>query len=424
MNNNLLTQPLIALHTKNINASKDVEFQKMYTNNYTKLSVIEEKLLENEGAKNELELLKDFSSTISDLKLKIDFESLESNVILQKYQELEKVKKKLVEQEIDTNKDYSGILKDLQKNGININYLSKEELEPYKDSIKAELLIEWLKIKSEIQQFESLKASQIEGFIKPKFHLWGSLSGRVISHSPSTQNFPKCYKDYILPLNDGESIYELDIKSAEVIGIAYLSEEHQIFDLLSNGKDIYTYIFSRIFNKKEDEVSAENRDLTKKIVNGINLGLGVERLKNLINDSGIANREITEIEAKVIRDKYYGLFPKINDYLSMIKKDNKVTTNLGLEKEVEPSYKHMSFPAQNIIATTIKTIVASLCDYKERIINIVHDSLWISANETDLKVIKNCMEEICSQLLPDEYLNKEIELIKVTKLGGKLNEFI
>ena len=48
----------------------------------------------------------------------------------------------------------------------------------------------------------------------------------------------------------------------------------------------------------------------------------------------------------------------------MIKKDNKVTTNLGLEIEVEPSYKHMSFPAQNIIATTIKTIVASLCDYK------------------------------------------------------------
>jgi len=30
---------------------------------------------------------------------------------------------------------------------------------------------------------------------------------------------------------------------------------------LSNGKDIYTYIFSRIFNKKEDEVSTENRDL-------------------------------------------------------------------------------------------------------------------------------------------------------------------
>ena len=42
-------------------------------------------------------------------------------------------------------------------------------------------------------------ASQIEGFINQKFHLWGSLSGRVISHSPSTQNFPKCYKDYILP---------------------------------------------------------------------------------------------------------------------------------------------------------------------------------------------------------------------------------
>lgn len=420
MNNNLLTQPLIALHTKSITASKDEEFQKLYTNNYTKLNIIEDKLSENEGAKNELELLKDFSSAISDLKLKIDFESLESNVILQKYQELEEVKEKLVELEIDINKDYSGIIKDLKKNGISINYLSKEELEGCKDSTEAELLIEWLKVKSEIQQFESLKASQIEGYIKPKFYLWGSLSGRVISHSPSTQNFPKYYKDYILPLNDGESVYELDIKSAEVIGIAYLSEEHQIFDLLSKGKDIYTYIFSEIFNKKEEEVSVENRELAKRIINGINLGLGVERLKNLINDSGIAKKEITEIEAKAIRDKYYSLFPKINEYLLNIVKANKLITNLGLEIDVEPSYKHMSFPAQNIIATTIKTIVASLSDYKEAIVNVVHDSLWVTANESDLNVIKNCMEEICRQLVPEEYSNKKIELVKVTKLGGEI----
>lgn len=416
---NLLAQPLIALHTKNITASKDEEFQKLYTNNYTRLSVIENKLLENEGSKNELELLRDTASVISDLKMKIDFEALELNVISLRDKRINEIQKDLSELEIDTTKDYSGIIKDLNKNGINIKYLSKEELEGFKDSIEAELLIEWLKIKSEIQQFESLNASQIEGFIKPKFHLWGSLSGRVISHSPSTQNFPKYYKDYILPLNDGESVYELDIKSAEIIGIACLSEELQIFDLLGKGKDIYTYIFSEIFNKKEEDVSVENRELAKRIINGTNLGLGVERLKKIINDSGIAKKEIGESEAKAIRDKYFSLFPRINDYLSSIIKSEKLVTALEFEINVEPSYKHMSFPAQNIIATAIKTIVASLSDYKERIINIVHDSLWISANENDLKVIKNCMEEICNQLLPEYYLNKDIELIKVTKLGGK-----
>lgn len=419
MNNNLLTQPLIALHTKNIIASKDEDFQKLYTNNYTKLNVIEDRLLESEGALNELELLKDFSSTISDLKLKIDFESLESNVILQKYQELEEVKEKLVELEIDINKDYSGILKDLQKNGISINYLSKEGLEGYKDSIEAELLIEWLKVKSEIQQFESLKASQIEGFIKPKFYLWGSLSGRVISHSPSTQNFPKYYKDYILPINECESVYELDVKSAEILALAALTDEIEIFNLISEGNDIYIHIFSKIFGKEEDKVSVENRDLSKKIVNGINLGLGVERLKNIINDSGIAKKEITEVEAKAIREKYYGLFPKIGEYLSDIAKSDKLTTNLGFEFDVAPSYKNMSFPAQNLIATVLKSIIGSLKKYKYKIVNIVHDSIWVSCSEEELMIIKECMENTVKQIIPEEFLDKNIELIKVSKLGGK-----
>lgn len=414
-----LIQAYTALYTGTIKASKNDEFLKLYTNNYKYGDELKQKLIEkSEGAKNEVELLDELASVISDTKLKINFEAMETNFVSSRYIELNELQDELFKLGIDVKQDYTSIVKDLQKKGIIISFLSKENLENNKNCTEVQLLLEWLKVKSEIQQFESLRDAQIDGFIKPTFNFWGSISGRVISHSPSTQNFPKYYKEYLLPLNEGEEIYELDIKSAEIIGLAFLSNEHKIFDLLSNGQDIYSYIFSMIFHVNEDDISQEKRNLAKKIVNGINLGLGIEGLKNIVNNSGLSKREVTDLEAKALRDKYYSLFPKFNNYMSNIIKADKLTTSLGFEIEVEPSYKNMSFPPQNIIATVIKTMVVSLMNYQNKLVNIVHDSIWVSANESDLEIIKDCMEKICSQLLPEEYLNKNIEFIKVTKLGG------
>lgn len=417
---NLLTQPLIALHTLNLKASKDVEFQSLYTKNFEKLDVIEDILVnKSEGARAEVELLKEVSEVLADVKLRIDFEKLNSIEMTGKYKRIQEIEDELIGHGIDVSKDYSIIISELSKKGIAIKYLAKEDLEPYVGNIIADLIIERLKLKSEINQFESLKESQVEGYVKPSFHLWGSMSGRIITYNPSTQNLPKYYKKYILPLSDGESIYELDIKSAEIMALGYLTNEETILSIIGRGEDIYTYIFSKIFTKNPEDITESTRDLVKRMTNGINLGMGVEGLRDMLNNSGILKKKITEFEAEKIKNRYYELFPKVKEHFLNIRKSNKLTTELNLEIDVEVSYKNQSFNQQNVIATLMKYILTSMTDYKHKIVNVVHDSIWFSGSSDELKVFKDTMEESCKQLIPTEFLQENIELIRVKKLGGE-----
>ena len=119
MKTNLLAQPLIALHTLNLKASKDVEFQNLYTNNLEKLNVIEDTLVnKSEGAKAEVELLKEVSEVLADVKLKIDFEKLNSIEMTGKYKRITEIEDELIGQGIDVSKDYSIIITELLKKGI------------------------------------------------------------------------------------------------------------------------------------------------------------------------------------------------------------------------------------------------------------------------------------------------------------------
>ncbi len=417
---NLLAQPLIALNTMNVKASKEVDFQNLYTNNLEKLDVIEDILVtKSEGAKAEVELLREVSEVLSSMRLRIDFEKLYSIEMSGKYSRIQEIEDELIRNGIDVSKDYPIIISELAQKGIVIKYLAKEELEFYKGNVVADLIIERLKLKSEIQQFEALKESQVDGYIKPNFHLWGSLSGRVITYNPSIQNLPKYYKKYILPLSDNESVYELDIKASEIIALGYLTNQEEILSIITRGEDIYTYIFSKIFNKNPEDITESTRDLVKKMTNGINLGLGIERLKDMLNNSGILKRSINELEAEKIRNKYYELFPKVKEHFLNIRKANKLMTDLKLEIDVEPSYKNQSFNQQNVIATLMKCILTSMTDYKHKIVNFVHDSIWFSGSSDELKIIKDIMEESCKQLIPTELLQENIELIRVKNLGGE-----
>jgi hypothetical protein len=52
-------------------------------------------------------------------------------------------------------------------------------------------------------------------------------------------------------------------------------------------------------------------------------------------------------------------------------------------------------------------------------VNVVHDSLWISIPEGELEMFKNLMEQLVIQMIPEEYHSSNIELVKISKLGGK-----
>lgn len=411
-------QAYTALYLNNVECTKNEEFIKLYTNDFQYGEVVKERLSnKSEGAKLEVELIDNAYEALGDIKLRLDFEKLEEE-INKKRIELEDKDKELIEKGFDLS-DIPKTIEALKSQGIKIKSLYTSNLKEHKNNPIVKPIYERMKIQDEISTYENLEKFQEDGFIIPQVRLWGSLSGRIITHSPSTQNFPKYYKDYILPLRENETCYELDIKAAEIVALAYLAKEDEIFRLIAKKKDIYKFMFSSIFGKSELEVTEEQRSLMKELSLAINYGIGMTKIAEIINNSGISKKRVYEEEAKGIKSKYFKLFPNIEEYLEKIKEADVLRTDQGFEIEVEPSYRNMAFPAQNYIATVMKVLLEHLKDNKQQIVNVVHDSLWISIPEGELEMFKNLMEQLVIQMIPEEYHSSNIELVKISKLGGK-----
>ncbi|MGL5596261.1 MAG: DNA polymerase [Cetobacterium sp.] len=385
MNNAILLACIVALKTGKIKASKSKDLVKVMTNSDPNLAL---STLEPES-KPEIDILNKISPLLSKIELRFEPEGL--------YDHYNSLKSSLIS--INTEKN-----------------LCEFQSEEFKKLDKLEK-----KKEKETNLLENLLINK--GIVKPQFHIWGTLSGRIITYSPSTQNFPEYFKGYLLTLNPEDNIYELDIISAEVLALAHLSQENKIFQLFKNGSDIYIYVATQLFDLNSDDITPEIRKISKKIVNGFNLGMGAHTLTEMLYKSGyIASLDINI--AKQLKNKYFSLFPDIKAFQDKLKEATELTTYFGHKFNVKPSYKHIAFPAQNLIASLLKLIIIDLdtAGLWKHSLNIVHDSIWISCNEKTMLKIKQIMENRLSEILPEEFKTlPNFEAIKTTllKKGGE-----
>lgn len=417
MNIELLTQSYVAMKTSNIEASKNEEFVRLFTNDFQEIENLEAILFSESSV--EVEIHKEIIEVVGKIRLKIDFLNwrLEVNEDLER--EFQRAKNVLGCKGI-YNWDKKEIVKLLKSKGFELNILTKESLKPYRDDELITLLIEALNYENKIELFKRLEGATDEvGIIKPKYHLYGSLSGRITSYNPNVQSLPKEYKKYVLPLRNGDKVYELDVKCSELIALAYLSKESLIFDLLLENTDPYTYVALKIFPNYKGEVTKEMRKCFKALINGINLGMGNMGIMDLINKQDFVQKKINLDGAKEVKARYFQIVPNIENFLIGKEKVTELKTILGHTHKVSPSYKNLSFFGQNLISSTLKLTLKELKGYADVIVNIVHDSIWVSCNERELLEIKAIMEESFGNgMLPKEYKEKGIELVKVEKIGG------
>lgn len=417
MNIELLTQSYVAMKTSNIEASKNEEFVRLFTNDYKETEKLEVMLFSESPI--EIEIHKEIIEVVGKIRLKIDFLSWRLEVYEGLAREFLRVKSVLRDKGI-YDWDKKGIIKLLNSKGFELAILNRDSLKPYKNDELINLLSEALNYEHKIELFKRLEGAIDEcGIIKPKYHLYGSLSGRITSYNPNVQSLPKEYKKYVLPLRSGDKVYELDVKCSELIALAYLSKESLIFDLLLENIDPYTYIALKIFPNYKGEISKEMRKCFKALINGINLGMGNMGIMDLINKQDFVQKKINLDGAKEIKARYFQIVPNIENFLIGKEKVTELKTILGHTHKVSPSYKNLSFFGQNLISSTLKLTLKKLKDYADSIVNIVHDSIWASCNERELLEIKAIMEESFGNgMLPEEYKGKGIELVKVEKIGG------
>ena len=100
--------------------------------------------------------------------------------------------------------------------------------------------------------------------VHPNFNLTGTSSGRMSCNNPNVQQIPRdsTIKNIFIP-EQGYGILEVDFSQQELRCLAFLSGDPAMCDAYASGKDLHMELAKSIFNKKEEDVTKEERTIAK-----------------------------------------------------------------------------------------------------------------------------------------------------------------
>jgi len=191
-----------------------------------------------------------------------------------------------------------------------------------------------------------------DGRIHCKFNQYGADTGRMSSSDPNLQNIPSHNKDIrkMFKASDGYVLMSSDYSQQEPKCLAALCKEHgdsQMFDTFMQGKDLYSEIASKAFNKPYDECKEFNVDGTtnkdgkarrtqaKSILLGVLYGRGVPSIAEQLGT--------TTKKAQEIKDSVFKGFPAIKKFeeesIRMAQQEGYVTTVCGRKRRLPSMMK-------------------------------------------------------------------------------------
>ena len=303
------------------------------------------------------------------------------------------------------------------KTGYSTSAEVLEKLRPYHPIIEDIL---------DYRQVTKLKSTYVDGLLRvvdengqvhTTFKQTGTATGRLSSAEPNLQNIPirtelgRELRRFFIPSKPGYLLIDADYSQIELRLMAALTEDENMCRAFREGHDIHTSTASKVFGVDPENVTIEMRKRSKAINFGILYGMG---------DFSLAeDLHISRKQAKEYIDNYLSSYPKIDAYLTNIKKtaaeQGYVTTMLGRRRYIpelsspNKMVQHfgervaMNSPIQGSAADIIKlAMIAVHRRLKEsgmdaKLILQVHDELLIEANA-------NCKDEALT-LLREEMEN-------------------
>lgn len=260
------------------------------------------------------------------------------------------------------------------------------------------------------------------GRIHASFQQLGAQSGRFSCREPNLQQIPirkttgfrKCF---IAP--KGKKLITADYGQIELRIIAEWSQDADLLLAFQSGADVHKWVASKLYNKKLDEVTKEERDITKNMVYGMSYGMAA---KGFARRAGIPRKE-----ASALLKIFFSQFPTASKWL-----DNagRATINSGYSKSLWNRKRWFDIPSYNqehykAIISRIEregrnhAVQGSSCDmlklamvelfhalkpFNAKIINCIHDELVIEVDEEKAhgiaNMVRNIMVDVGKQFLP------------------------
>lgn len=222
-----------------------------------------------------------------------------------------------------------------------------------------------------------------DGRIHCKFNQYGADTGRFSSKDPNMQNIPSHNKDIrkMFIASKGYVLMSSDFSQQEPKSLAALCKKQgdsQMYDTFMAGKDLYSEIASKAFNKSYDECKEFNADGTtnkagkerrtqaKSILLGVLYGRGEASIAEQL---GCTTEEAEQIKSSVFR-----AFPAIkkfeDDSLTMAKELGYVTTVCGRKRRLPD----LQLPEYDFKWTNGVSPEEDLLDFDSEIVDIDEDT--------------------------------------------------
>ena len=154
------------------------------------------------------------------------------------------------------------------------------------------------------------------GHIHTSFNQAVTATGRLSSSDPNLQNIPvrgedgKEIRKCFIP-EEGCEFFSADYSQIELRVMAHLSGDQAMIHAFEHGYDIHAATAARVYGKKPEEVTRDERTKAKRANFGIIYGITV---------FGLAERlDIERAEAKQLIDGYFESFPQVAVYMETAK---------------------------------------------------------------------------------------------------------
>ena len=190
-----------------------------------------------------------------------------------------------------------------------IDWLQESHPHPILESIKKHR--EFSKLKSIVEGL--IKSIAQDGRIHTTLAQTVTATGRLSSVDPNLQNIPVRTEDgrrirsAFIAGAGYQRLITADYSQIEMRIMAHLSEDVGLIAAFDSGEDLHTTVATQVFGVAASEVSAEMRRQIKAMSYGLAYGLSTFGLA--------AQLGLSDVEARELRESYFGRFGGIRDYL-------------------------------------------------------------------------------------------------------------
>jgi DNA polymerase I-like protein with 3'-5' exonuclease and polymerase domains len=291
-----------------------------------------------------------------------------------------------------------------------------------------------------------------DGRIHCKFNQYGADTGRMSSSDPNLQNIPSHNKDIrkMFKATDGYVLMSSDFSQQEPKCLAALCRKQgdaQMYDTFMEGKDLYSEIASKAFNKPYEDCKEfrpdgttnkegkARRNQAKSILLGVLYGRGTESIAEQLGT--------TAREAQSIKDSVFRGFPAIKqfeeDSIQMSKDVGYVTTVCGRKRRlpsmmlpdyeivwkdgVPPDDDPLSFDAEIDTSTEVPEKLQRQWLTKVRSTNFYNRrKVFEAAEEEGLLIIDHTKDKDTTKVVNARIQGSAADLTKLAMIGLHNNQ--